>query len=182
MRNKCPCGTNLSSPPDGLTMLNSGLFRTSPEQVGPGPCVQTLPSGGGQPAQKVPRILLCPARTATISVLPSFIKNRERVLKVRKEVDTLCQKVRRQNAGIRALPGHFCPHRRTASLPETGLFRDLPEPPRSLALVSFCPHRRTPTCPECTQILLCPTRTANLFVIGGFVKNRERVPKVQIRV
>ena len=61
---------------------NPGLIRDLPERSRSLALVLgTLSSSAGRLGD-VPQILLCPARTATISVPGGFVKNRERVLKV----------------------------------------------------------------------------------------------------
>ena len=81
-----------------------------------------------------------------------------------------------------SLAGQFLSSPPDGSLPETGLVRVLLHRGRTLALVSSCPHRRTASLSECTQILLCPTRTASQTVLPSFVKNRERALKVRLGV
>ena len=55
---------------------------------------RTLTSSGGR-LVSLPHFLLASCADGDQMLFPSFVKNRERVLKVMSRVDTKCQKVRR---------------------------------------------------------------------------------------
>ena len=86
MRKRVLSDPNMSSVGGRLALPKTGLFRDLPEGSRSLALVPFLSSDGGRLLWKVPKILLASCADGDQCAFPSFVKIRERVLKVRKEV------------------------------------------------------------------------------------------------